>query len=271
MRNAKEQSQTSVRRMSPAGRDRRVPTVPCTYRMRNRSDDGEPRRRRRAIRWRSTTPRTRSRCGVDAALDALTATTGSSPEPPASQGRAASRSSEPIPQAAPAHPGGGVQARVGSDEGTPHREPPRRSAQRFGEWFSQMRRASRVRARVHGRRRPDLGSVSSTAPTNAPAAATLPSRTFCAASGSAAIAWSTAAPSAPSSDTTASPRASTTSSGEPSPATTPSSTWRASLSLSFPDSTSSTMRATCAGVTGNSDTSTPRSFACRASSPIHHL
>ena len=89
-----------------------------------------------------------------------------------------------------------------------------------------------------------------TAPTMAPAAATLPPRIFSATSGCAASASSMAARRAPSSLTTASPRAATTSSGEPSPASTPSITWRASLSLSAPSSTSASTRATSAGVIG---------------------
>ena len=81
-----------------------------------------------------------------------------------------------------------------------------------------------------------------TAPMRAPAAATLPSRIFSATSGLASIARSTASPRAPSSETTARPRAATTSSGVPSPARTPSKTWRASLSLIAPSSTSAWMR-----------------------------
>ena len=56
-----------------------------------------------------------------------------------------------------------------------------------------------------------------TAPMTAPAACTLPSRIFSSTSGCAASASSIAAMSAPSSETTARPRASTTSCGVPSP------------------------------------------------------
>src|SRR5690606_34532925 len=70
-----------------------------------------------------------------------------------------------------------------------------------------------------------------TAPMIAPAAWTLPSRIFSSTSGWEASASSMAAMRAPSSETTASPRASTISCGEPSPAIMPSSTCRASLSV----------------------------------------
>ncbi|OLB66032.1 MAG: hypothetical protein AUI10_04170 [Actinobacteria bacterium 13_2_20CM_2_72_6] len=109
-----------------------------------------------------------------------------------------------------------------------------------------------------------------TAPTMTPAAATLPSRTFAATSGFAAIASSTAAVSAPVSDTTARPRAAITADGEPSPATTPSRTVRASLSVSLPSSISACSSATCAGVASD-DSSAPVSLATRDSSPSHHL
>ena len=78
-----------------------------------------------------------------------------------------------------------------------------------------------------------------TAPTRGPTAARLPASTLAATSGIAAMAASTAAARASSSDTTASPRADTTSSDDPSPATMPSITCRASLSLSVPAPTSS--------------------------------
>ena len=110
-----------------------------------------------------------------------------------------------------------------------------------------------------------------TAPTSAPAAATLPSRTFCATAGLAAIASSTAAVSAPSSLTIARPRAATTSPGVPSPASTPSMTCRASLSLSSPEATRAATRATSAGVMGSSARSVPDSLARRTSSFSHHL
>ena len=110
-----------------------------------------------------------------------------------------------------------------------------------------------------------------TAPTIAPAACTLPPRIFSATSGCAASASSMAARSAPSSDTTARPRAATTSSGEPSPAITPSKTWRASLSLRAPEAMSSSTRAISAGVTASDAGSTPDSLAMRVNSPAHHL
>src|SRR5262245_10278967 len=110
-----------------------------------------------------------------------------------------------------------------------------------------------------------------TAPTSAPAAATLPARILSAMSGLAAIASSIADPSAASSDTTTRPRAATTSSGDPSPASTPSMTHRASLSLTVPASISATTRATWPGVIGSAETSVPASLARRASSPSHHL
>src|SRR6266568_3051953 len=66
-------------------------------------------------------------------------------------------------------------------------------------------------------------------------------------------------------------RAATTSSGFPSPARTPSITWRASLSLRAPDATSAATRATAAGLIARSARSVPDSFARRASSPSHHL
>ena len=109
-----------------------------------------------------------------------------------------------------------------------------------------------------------------TAPITAPAACTLPSRIFSSTSGCEASASSIAAMSAPSSETTARPRASTTSCGVPSPAMTPSSTWRASLSLSAPASTSDCRAATSAGVT-RSDASRSVAFAMRVISPVHHL
>ena len=51
----------------------------------------------------------------------------------------------------------------------------------------------------------------------------------------------------------------------------PSKTWRASLSLRVPASTSAWTAATWAGVTPRSAMSTPLSLARRASSPSHHL
>ena len=59
--------------------------------------------------------------------------------------------------------------------------------------------------------------------------------------------------------------------GSPSPASTPSSTCRASLSLSVPSSTSRCSSATCAGVTPARPGRLPASLARRASSPSHHL
>jgi hypothetical protein len=100
-----------------------------------------------------------------------------------------------------------------------------------------------------------------TAPTIAPAAAIFPPRILSATSGCAASASSTAATSAPSSETTARPRRATTSSGVPSPASTPSTTWRASLFVSEPFDTSSITRATCGGVIGSPTSSTPRALA----------
>src|SRR5690606_26210213 len=71
-----------------------------------------------------------------------------------------------------------------------------------------------------------------TPPTSAPTAAILPERTLSAASAFFASTSSIIAASSPSSLTIFRPRLSTTSSGVPSPASTPSSTSRASLSLS---------------------------------------
>ena len=110
-----------------------------------------------------------------------------------------------------------------------------------------------------------------TAPTIAPAAWTFPPRIFSATSGFAESASSTAATRAPSSLTTSSPRAETTSDGVPSPARTPSSTCRASLSVSLPSRTRPSSSAMSEGVTGASRSSTSASLACRAMSPIHHL
>src|SRR5918998_4808755 len=109
-----------------------------------------------------------------------------------------------------------------------------------------------------------------TAPTMAPAAATLPPRIFSAMSGWAASASSTAAVSAASSDTTARPRAATTSSGSPSPASTPSTTWRAKLLVNEPSPISAITRATCSGVIGSSASSMPRELACWDRYDIHH-
>ncbi|SKU89197.1 Uncharacterised protein [Mycobacteroides abscessus subsp. abscessus] len=83
-----------------------------------------------------------------------------------------------------------------------------------------------------------------TAPTMAPAAATLPSRIFWATSGLAANASSTAAWITESSRTTTRPRSFITCSGSPSPASTPSTTCRANLLDSLPSLINATTAAT---------------------------
>ena len=87
----------------------------------------------------------------------------------------------------------------------------------------------------------------------------------------AAKASSTAAVSAPSSETTARPRASTISAGLPSPASTCSSTLRAILSLILPSAIRVSSSTTVAGSTPKSVSSTSACLALRAISPIHHL
>ena len=78
--------------------------------------------------------------------------------------------------------------------------------------------------------------------------------------------------SAPSSDTTPRPRAATTSAGSPSPARTPSSTWRA---MAVVDRAGLDQRRPARrsgrGVTPTSASSTPAALARRARSPPHHL
>src|SRR5690606_17154333 len=134
--------------------------------------------------------------------------------------------------------------------------------------------ACATRSRMSSRTRPASAwprVAFMTAPMIAPTGPWFPPRTFSMTSGCAASASSIAARRGPSSETTSSPRATTTSSGEPSPASTPSSTWRASLSLMRPASTSACSSPTWAGVTGSSSSETPCTLAVRASSPIHHL
>ena len=108
------------------------------------------------------------------------------------------------------------------------------------------------------------------APINAPAAGTWPSRTFCAVSGCAAHARSIAAINSESSFTTLMPRAAITSAGFPSPAITPSTTWRANLSVNSPALTSATISATSAALIPNSFIATSFSFEIREISPSHH-
>ena len=91
-----------------------------------------------------------------------------------------------------------------------------------------------------------------TAPTSAPAAATLPARIFSATSGWAAIASSTAAARASTSDTRRSPRSATTVSTSAPVSSTPSTACRASPTDSVPSSTSATTRATCSGLIARS-------------------
>ena len=80
-----------------------------------------------------------------------------------------------------------------------------------------------------------------------------------------------AAMSAPSSLTTLIPRLATTCAGEPSPAITPSITWRANLSVSSPCATRATIAATSLGVIERSAIPTLESFAIREISPSHQL
>ena len=80
-----------------------------------------------------------------------------------------------------------------------------------------------------------------------------------------------AAASAPSSLTTARPRAATTSSGRALAGQHAVDDLPGQPAFSAPESTSSATRATWAGVIGSSASSTPRSLACRASSPSHQL
>ena len=106
---------------------------------------------------------------------------------------------------------------------------------------------------------------------SAPAAGKCPLRTFSAVSACSAHTFSIAAISAPSSLTTLMPRLATTSEGFPSPAITPSTTWRASLSVSSPALTSATISATSCGVIVKSAIATSLSFAIREISPSHQL
>ena len=108
-----------------------------------------------------------------------------------------------------------------------------------------------------------------TAPISAPAAGKCPPRTFSATSGIAAQTFSIAASSAPSSLTTLNPRAAITAAGLPSPLITPSTTWRANLSVSSPLFINSTISATSFGVIESSSTATSFSFAIREISPSH--
>ena len=87
----------------------------------------------------------------------------------------------------------------------------------------------------------------------------------------AAKASSTAAVSAPSSETTARPRASTISAGLPSPASTCSSTLRAILSLILPSAIRVSSSTTVTGSIPSAVSSTSACLAWRAISPIHHL
>ena len=106
---------------------------------------------------------------------------------------------------------------------------------------------------------------------SAPAAGKCPLRIFSAVSGCSAQTFSMAAMSAPSSLTTFIPRAPITAAGLPSPAITPSITWRANLSVSSPALTSATISATSLGVIVKSAIATSLSFAIREISPSHQL
>ncbi|CAB4687595.1 unannotated protein [freshwater metagenome] len=77
--------------------------------------------------------------------------------------------------------------------------------------------------------------------------------------------------SAPSSLTTLIPRAAITAAGLPSPAITPSITWRASLSVNSPALTKATISATSDGVIGRFAIATSLSLAIREISPNHQL
>ena len=111
-----------------------------------------------------------------------------------------------------------------------------------------------------------------TAPMTAPAACTLPSRIFASTSGCEASASSIAAMSAPSSETTASPRASTTSCGVPSPGDDALE----HLAGELVGERARRRRAPASAATSRgrrraSAASRPCAFAMRVISPVHHL
>ena len=80
-----------------------------------------------------------------------------------------------------------------------------------------------------------------------------------------------AASNAESSFTTFIPRAAMTAAGFPSPAITPSTTWRANLSVSSPAFTNATISATSEAAIAKSLIATSFSFAIREISPSHQL